>query len=163
MDTRFGTLQFDGGGFPTPETAQRLYDEMDLQRATQAFMDFFPHMSLYAIIRSQARDLGFETSSDIGVMADFMNTNQPFLTGNNSTIYAVASIDLKEDGPTVVEIPPGMYGTANDAAFRYLTDFGATGPTTARAANTCSCRRGMTAMSPMGISYCAPTVTASGR
>jgi hypothetical protein len=128
MDTRFGTLQFDGGGFPTPETAQRLYDEMDLQRATQAFMDFFPHMSLYAIIRSQARDLGFETSSDIGVMADFMNTNQPFLTGNNSTIYAVASIDLKEDGPTVVEIPPGMYGTANDAAFRYLTDFGATGP-----------------------------------
>ena len=32
------------------------------------------------------------------------------------------------DGATVVEIPPGMYGTANDAAFKYLTDFGATGP-----------------------------------
>ncbi len=128
METRFGTLNFDGGGFPTPETAQRVYDEMDLQRATQAFMDFFPHMSLYAILRSQARDLGFKTASDIGVMADYMNTNQPYLTGNNSTIYAVASIDLKEDGPTVVEIPPGMYGTANDAAFKYLTDFGATGP-----------------------------------
>ncbi|MEP5088839.1 MAG: DUF1254 domain-containing protein, partial [Paracoccaceae bacterium] len=128
METRFGTLDFDGGGFPTPETAQRIYDEMDLQRATQAFMDFFPHMSLYTIIRSQARDLGFKTASDIGVMADFMNTKQPYLTGNNSTIYAVASIDLKEDGPTVVEIPPGMYGTANDAAFKYLTDFGATGP-----------------------------------
>lgn len=128
MDTRFGTLEFDGGGFPTPETAQLLYDEMDLQRATQAFMDFFPHMSLYAIVRSQARDLGFETASDIGVTADFMTTEQPYLTGNNSTIYAFASIDLKEDGPTVVEIPPGMYGTANDAAFRYLTDFGATGP-----------------------------------
>ena len=128
METRFGTLDFDGGGFPTPETAQRLYDEMDLQRATQAFMDFFPHMSLYTIVRSQARDLGFESASDIGVMADFMNSNQPYLTGNNSTIYAFASIDLKEDGPTVVEIPPGMYGTANDAAFRYLTDFGATGP-----------------------------------
>ena len=57
-----------------------------------------------------------------------MTPQQPYLTGNNSTIYAFASIDLKIDGPTVVEIPPGMYGTANDAAFRYLTDFGATGP-----------------------------------
>ena len=128
MDTRFGKLEFNGGGFPTPETAEKLYYEMDLQRATQAFMDFFPHLSLYTIVRSQARDLGFTSASDIGVTADFMNTNQPYLTGNNSTIYAFASIDLKEDGPTVVEIPPGMYGTANDAAFRYLTDFGATGP-----------------------------------
>lgn len=128
LETRFGTLEFDGGGFPTPESAQLLFDEMDLQRATQAFMDFFPHMSLYAIVRSQARDLAFDTASDIGVTADFMTTNQPYLTGNNSTIYAFASIDLKEDGPTVVEIPPGMYGTANDAAFKFLTDFGATGP-----------------------------------
>ena len=35
---------------------------------------------------------------------------------------------MKVDGPTVVEIPPGMYGNANDAAFKYLTDFGPTGP-----------------------------------
>ncbi|PSL20067.1 DUF1254 domain-containing protein [Shimia abyssi] len=128
LDTRFGRLEFSGGGFPTPETTEKLYYEMDLQRATQAFMDFFPHLSLYTIVRSQARDLGFSSASDIGVTADFMNANQPYLTGNNSTIYAFASIDLKEDGPTVVDIPPGMYGTANDAAFRYLTDFGTTGP-----------------------------------
>ncbi|MEL6766565.1 MAG: DUF1254 domain-containing protein [Pseudomonadota bacterium] len=128
IETKFGTLSFTGGGVPTPETARLLYDEIDLQRATQAYMDFLPHVSLYAIVKSQIRDLGFETSSDIGVTAEFMTPQQPYLTGNNSTIYAFASIDLKIDGPTVVEIPPGMYGTANDAAFRYLTDFGATGP-----------------------------------
>ena len=88
-----------------------------------------PALSLYGIVRSQARDFGFETSaSDVGVMADFMLPSENYLTGNDITVYAFASIDLKVDGPTVVEIPPGMYGTANDAAFKYLTDFGPTGP-----------------------------------
>jgi hypothetical protein len=128
VDTNFGKMEFVGGGFPTEASAQALYDELDLQRATQAFMDFLPALSLYSIVRSQARDLQFETASDIGVMAEFMNSNQPYLTGNNSTIYAFASLDLGIDGPTVVEIPAGMYGTANDAVFKYLTDFGATGP-----------------------------------
>ncbi|WP_223427911.1 DUF1254 domain-containing protein [Tateyamaria pelophila] len=128
IDTNFAKMEFVGGGFPTEESAQALYDALDLQRATQAYMDFYPALSLYAIVKSQARDLKFESSSDIGVMADYMNSNQPYLTGNNSTIYAVASLDLGVDGPTVVEIPAGMFGTANDAVFKYLTDFGATGP-----------------------------------
>jgi hypothetical protein len=107
---------------------KKIYDELDLQRATQAYMDFFPALSLYTIIKSQIRDFGFKSSSDIGVMADFMKPSENYLTGNDITVYAFASIDLKVDGPTVVEIPPGMYGNANDAAFKYLTDFGPTGP-----------------------------------
>ena len=91
-------------------------------------MDFFPALSLYGIVKSQIRDFGFQTSSDVGVMADFMKPSENYLTGNDVTVYAFASIDLKVDGPTVVEIPPGMYGNANDAAFKYLTDFGPTGP-----------------------------------
>ena len=128
IKTSFGTLEFEGGAFPTEETVQKIYDEMDLQRATQAFMDFFPALSLYGIVKSQIRDFGFKSSSDVGVMADFMKPSENYLTGNDVTVYAFASIDLKLDGPTVVEIPPGMYGTANDAAFKYLTDFGVTGP-----------------------------------
>ena len=132
IETNFGTLEFEGGTFPTKASAQKIFDELDLQRATQAYMDFFPAMSLYGIVKSQIRDFGFKTSSDVGVMADFMTSSENYLTGNNSTIYAFASIDLKVDGPTVVEIPPGMYGTANDANFRYLTDFGPTGPDKAK-------------------------------
>ena len=70
IETSFGTLEFELEAFPTAETVQRIYDEMDLQRATQAYMDFFPAMSLYAIVKSQIRDFGFESSSDVGVMAD---------------------------------------------------------------------------------------------
>ncbi|WP_146573679.1 DUF1254 domain-containing protein [Botrimarina hoheduenensis] len=128
METNFGPLEFTGGAFPTNASVQKIYDELDQQRATQAYMDFFPAASLYAIVKSQIRDFGFKSSSELGVTADFMTPSENYLTGNNSTIYAFASIDLKVDGPTVVEIPPGMYGNANDAAFKYLTDFGPTGP-----------------------------------
>lgn len=128
IPTNFGDLEFEGGAFPTEESIQKIYNEMDLQRASQVYMDFFPAMSLYGIVRSQARDFGFDTASDIGVMADFMKPSENYLTGNDVTVYAFASLDLKVDGPTVVEIPPGMYGNANDANFKYLTDFGPTGP-----------------------------------
>ena len=128
METNFGNLEFEGGSFPTEASTQKIYDEMDRQRATQAYMDFYPSLSLYSIVKSQIRDFGFKSASDVGVMADFMTPTENYLTGNNVTVYAFASIDLKVDGPTVVEIPPGMYGNANDAAFKYLTDFGPTGP-----------------------------------
>lgn len=126
--TTFGILEFTGGGFPVEESVQRIYDEMDLQRATQAYMDFMPALSVYGIIKGQIRDFGFRTSSDFGVFADFMKPSELYLTGNDVSIYAVASLDLKVDGPTVVEIPPGMLGTANDAFFKFLCDFGPTGP-----------------------------------
>lgn len=41
MKTNFGELKFEGTSFPTEESTQKIYDEMDLQRATQAYMDFF--------------------------------------------------------------------------------------------------------------------------
>ena len=129
IETNFGTLEFTGGGFPTDETVQKVYDEMDLQRATQAYMDFYPALSVYAIVKSQIRDFKFKTSSDIAIAAGpGWKPSEPFLTGNNSTVYAIASLDLKVDGPTVVDIPPGMYGTANDAVFKFMVDFGFVGP-----------------------------------
>ena len=128
IETNFGTLEFVGGSFPTAASAQRIYDELDLQRATQAYLDFYPALSVYSIVKAQIRDFKFATSSDIGVTADFMEPSENYLTGNNSTVYAFASLDLHVDGPTVVEIPAGMMGNANDGYFKYLTDFGPTGP-----------------------------------
>ncbi len=52
IKTNFGELKFEGGAFPTDASMQKFYDEMDLQRATQAYMDFFPAMSLYGIVKS---------------------------------------------------------------------------------------------------------------
>jgi len=38
------------GGYPTGETLQKLYDQLDLQRATQAYLDFMPAMSMQALV-----------------------------------------------------------------------------------------------------------------
>jgi len=128
IETNFGKLNFMGGAFPDKASTQAIFDELDLQRATQAYMDFMPALSLYAIVKAQVRDLGMTNVSIAGVEADFMFPSENFLTGNDITVYAFASIDLKLDGPVVVEIPPGMYGTANGPDFKYITDMGTTGP-----------------------------------
>ena len=129
IETSFGTLEFELEAFPTEETVRKIYDEMDLQRANQAYMDFMPALSVYGIVKSHIRDFGFRNSSDIVVAAGpGWSPNELYLTGNNATVYACASLDLKVEGPTVVEIPPGMYGTADDAAFKFLVDFGFVGP-----------------------------------
>lgn len=98
IDTHFGRLDFINGAYPDEASTQRIYDEMDLQRATQAYMDFYPALSLYAIVSSQIRDFGLKSSSDVAVMADFLTPTELYLTGNDITVYAVASLDLKVDG-----------------------------------------------------------------
>jgi hypothetical protein len=127
IETSSGTLKFELGAFPTEETVQKIYDEMDLQRATQAYLDFYPALSLYAEIIGQIRDFGFKTPSDIGVSSGY-TPRELILTANNSTVYASGSLDLKIDGATVMDIPPGMFGTADDAAYKFLVDFGMLGP-----------------------------------
>ena len=57
-------------------------------------MDFMPAMSLYGIVRAQARDFGFTSSSDIAVEADFMQASENYLTGNNVTVYAFTTIEF---------------------------------------------------------------------
>ena len=128
IKTQFGDLSFVQGVFPDKKSAEKIYAEMDLQRATQAYMDFFPAASVYSILKAQFRDFNLKSSSDVGVMADFMTPSENYLTGNNVTVYAVANIDLKIDGPTVMEAPPGMLGTVDDASFSYITDIGLVGP-----------------------------------
>ena len=128
LKTNFGTLEFTGGGYPTKETAQKVYDELDLQRATQAYLDFYPALSLYGMLQGQVRDYGVRSSSDVLVFADRMNAAPLWLTGNTDSIYALLVLDLKKDGPTVVEIPPGVMGPIDDAYFKFVVDFGVTGP-----------------------------------
>jgi hypothetical protein len=129
IGTSFGTLNFELEAYPTEATVQRIYDELDLQRATQAYLDFYPTLAMYASLKGQIRDFSMKCSSDIAVApGPGLTPSELYLTGNNSTVYASGSLDLKLDGATVMEVPAGMYGTANDAAYKFLVDFGFVGP-----------------------------------
>ena len=43
-------------------------------------------------------------------------------------MYAIGWLDLKADGPTVVDLPTGMLGILDDMGFLYMTDLGKAGP-----------------------------------
>ncbi len=48
LDTRMGELQFEAG-YPTEATVEKLYDELDFQRAVQAYLWALPMASYGAM------------------------------------------------------------------------------------------------------------------
>ena len=58
VQTRIGTLEFNDGA-PTPDTAQRLYDNLDFMRGVDAFLSSYPGASIEAI-RQGFLDAGVE-------------------------------------------------------------------------------------------------------
>jgi hypothetical protein len=127
LKTRVGTFKYFDG-IPTKETAEAIYNHLDYIRGVEAFLNGMPAASLEAIRRSQ--EVNGETHSyQVRIFDQLMDSNPLFLTGNTDTVYVSAVLDLKKDGPTVIEIPPGTGpGTVNDAFFRFVTDTGAPGP-----------------------------------
>jgi len=126
MQTRFGTLKFPGG-YPTEETVQKVFDELDRQRATQLYLDMYPALSAHGLMKGWVRDLGMRDSSDILVTANRLDSTPLILTGNTESLYSFFVLDLKADGPTVVEVPPGVMGPIDDHNFLFLADVGPTG------------------------------------
>jgi hypothetical protein len=126
METRFGTLEFPGG-YPTEETVQKVFDEMDLQRATQLYLDMYPALSMHGLLKGVVRDYGIRDCSDVFVTANRLDSNALFLTGNTESLYAFIVVDLKADGPTVIEVPPGVMGPFDDHNFLFVFDIGPTG------------------------------------
>ena len=125
-ETRFGNLEFPGG-YPTEETTQKVYDELDLQRATQLYLDMYPALSMRGMMIGTARDYGAKDSSHVSVTADRLDSKAMWLTGNTESIYAMIVFDLKVDGPTVFQAPAGLMGPVDDANFLFAFDIGPTG------------------------------------
>lgn len=127
VETRIGTLEFFDG-IPTKETSALVYDYLDFSRAMEAFLNGIPAASIEGL-RLGAASLGARNSNQVLYFDELMDSKALFLTGNTSTVYALPFLDLKRDGPTVVEIPAGAGpGTVNDAYFRFVIDMGAPGP-----------------------------------
>ena len=126
MNTNFGELEFPGG-YPTEATIQKVYDELDLQKATQLYLSMYPALSMKGMIEGVVRDYGTQSSSHIAVTANRLDSKAMWLTGNTESIYSMLVFDLKADGPTVFEVPGGLMGPVDDANFKFLFDIGPTG------------------------------------
>lgn len=126
VETPIGELRFFDG-VPTNDTIDRLYDNLDRMRAVEVYLDNQGAASLHAMRKGNA-GIGANASNKVTITEQLLKPESLYLTGNTSTLYALAYIDLEEDGPLVVELPPGMLGFVDDAWFRFVENLGAIGP-----------------------------------
>ena len=126
VKTRIGKLKFDKG-FPTDDTVEKLYDEMDFQRAVQAYLWGLPMVEMAEWQKAQ-KDIFRAGTNDF---VTYLNFTQKLgiLTANATTPYMMAFPNLKETGPMVFEIPAGpTAGGLLDFWQRPFSDLGQTGP-----------------------------------
>jgi hypothetical protein len=113
------------GGYPTPETIQKAYDDADLTRAITAYKFFYPTVSILATFEGNARAGMAENKNPLLMLG---SPAQTVFTPNSDTPYAGVNFDLS-NGPMVVEIPPGaVMSVVNDLNQRYVMDLGIPGP-----------------------------------
>jgi hypothetical protein len=117
------------------DAAQRLFDEMDCQRACQAYIWSHPIVSMTTWRLRQCKAFGVEAATDF-VVLESLKEKRGIVTGNLTTPYILQFTNLK-DGPLVVEYPAGMTaGDFIDLWQRPVADTGLPGPEQGKA-GTC--------------------------
>jgi hypothetical protein len=126
VDSRLGKLELVNG-FPTEATVKKLYDDLDFQRACQAYLWALPYMSMAEMQREQRETFGADNLDYV----DYFDYKDKLgiLTANATTPYSMAFPNLEESGPLVFEVPAGaIAGGISDFWQRPITDVGQTGP-----------------------------------
>jgi hypothetical protein len=126
LDTRIGKLELQAG-YPSKATAEKLYDEMDFQRATQAFIWALPAVGFHGLHMAHRNTFGAKDGEV--VLYQSLKDKAGMLTPNLTTLYVMSFWNLAEQGPMVVEVPAGATaGGLLDIWQRPITDTGQTGP-----------------------------------
>ena len=124
VESRLGALSFFDG-FPDDASVEKLYDNLDFQRAVQAYLLAIPAVS-QVYNRNEILKLG-PVNTTVPIFENRMDSRSIFLTPNTQTPYSWMWIDLRR-GPVVLEAPPKVLGALNDIWFRWVVDVGLTGP-----------------------------------
>jgi len=114
-------------GQPDVETLDELYDELDFQRAVQAYIWATRFVSLSSLYEGLERDYGTTLTRQV-VFEQSVTPDLRVFTGNNTTLYAFGQLDLKKHGPLVLEAPPGTLGGIDSHWQHPLMDIGPFGP-----------------------------------
>lgn len=125
VQTSIGTLNFKDGA-PDAKTVRLVYNQLDLSRGIETFMQGIPATSVYAACRG-LDGVGVKENKAFGITEHLMDARSLFLTPNTTTVYVFACANLNA-GPVVLQAPPGVLGPVDDAYFRWVTDVGLTGP-----------------------------------
>jgi hypothetical protein len=124
VQTRIGTLNFSDG-VPDEATAQKLYDNLDFQRALQAYLLGLPAVN-QASNRNNILTVG-PANKTVPIWENLVDSTTIELTANDNTPYTWFWVDLR-DGPIVIEAPPKVLGLVDDIWYHWNGDIGITGP-----------------------------------
>jgi hypothetical protein len=126
VETPIGSLDFFDG-VPSDATIAKLYDNLDRSRGLGVYLDNVGGVSINAVLDGLAK-AGADATHKIAVFEKLMDSQTLVVTANTSTLYAYSGTNLDKDGPTVIEVPPGMLGFLDDGWQRFVGNIGVTGP-----------------------------------
>ena len=124
VDSRLGILKFFDG-FPDDATVEKIYDNLDFQRAVQAYLLALPAVNMLAQGKGLTR--WGPANITISTWETPVDSWTLMLTANCNSPYTGIWIDLN-NGPVVLEVPPKVLGMINDLWSRYVVDLGILGP-----------------------------------
>jgi hypothetical protein len=126
IETPIGDIELAHDYFDD-DASERLFDEMDYQRATQAYIWSTPLVSITTWRDNQGPAYGVTKESDF-VVLESLKEKRGIVTANLTTPYIFNFINLKS-GPLQIEYPAGKTaGGVLDFWQRPLCDVGLTGP-----------------------------------
>ena len=103
--TPFGAVKVSKGLPANAAEVTKLFDQLDFQQATQAYLWALPLVSWAEWQATHAEVFG-ATDHDIVLYANYAD-RLGILTANATTPYMMAFVNLKKSGPMVIELPPG--------------------------------------------------------
>ena len=126
IQTPFGNIELANTYFDD-DASRRLFDEMDYQRATQAYIWSMPLVSIATWRDNEAASYGVTKETDFVVLKS-LKEKRGIVTGNLTTPYIFNFISLSP-GPLQIEYPAGKTaGGVLDFWQRPVCDLGLTGP-----------------------------------
>lgn len=123
--TRLGTFDFKNS-YPTPAAVPRLRDALLFNRAVEAYLVQMHGVSWYHVWKGVG-EAGAAAPNQIVLWETLMDGATLLLTGNTETVYGLCAIDLKRDGPVVINAPAGLLGGMSDLWQLEIMGVGPTG------------------------------------
>jgi hypothetical protein len=115
-------LPFDGG-YPTRDGIRTLQDELLFERAVQSYIWALPALNMVAMKEGSEAKFG-KGYNVLPIWKERLNAKTLVTTPNSDVIYAMGYLDLRQDGPMVIEVPPGLQGILDDFFQRPICSVG---------------------------------------
>ena len=125
LKTPLGDFEFRNS-YPAGDSTQRLREALLFNRAVEAYLVQMHGVSWYRVWKGVA-EAGSGAPNQLVIWETLMDSATLLLTGNTETVYGLCALDLKRDGPVVIETPPMMLGGFSDFWQREIMGIGPTG------------------------------------